>query len=889
MRHFISTADEDLIYYAAEYDIYYFHIPSQKKQLLITLPFTPRCLAAGLGWICAGAENHGECAFIKIRGLDRQTDVDSRLPFDSGNLSSKTGRSTSSDIPFPELNPEMITEELGGLIVNSITIHCLAPENDQDAPETVAVISNNDQTVKIFSLLRRQQIAELAHPTCMNYATISPDTRILVAVGDDNRVFFYRREVDETKIAFFDGKMVRDFHWRPFARPKLPSDGSPTDDCCFTAAFSPTGHLCVVAAQNGMITVFDMKRLGSSKFDDPPESAILCTFRSSRPRGFGTGAVRSMSFSPEPWDLLLWAEEYGRVGIADVREAFVRRQIIKLETHAVDMERVTLEDLTNPELRELDPETRMLHQFRETIGLDDDERYSRRRHARSRSGQASLLDDGESLTERERQLIESIRTSRFAIDAADGTDNTPTLGQTPYSVNYTSSPRVRASLAQADENRSRSARLRAMMSQFMRTMDNDRSEERLYQPRRRSSVVLSQGTSPDSTNRLAPMSSARPRVTASPSRLSQNEMDLDETRPHSVSATLEASGAFSDNVSANFNSMDGPRDSSLLALLRRQHSELPDLQNRIIQQQQRMEQLQREMTAQINSAPHFNSWRNQIDAEFNGYESELAAMREIARSLEPFDPTGIPPEEIDTQRELYYRRRNTARDYATHVRHVLFAGENSSAQSSALPTTNLSSMTSYHQEILRTNAHARRFLDFHRENRERHDLTMPRPSTPSNTQQTNRNRSQSPTSRALILARGSAQAPSPPSTTHSTSYAEAADPSLRRNEDADSSSTPPSRPSRLTTTTANPASTSRTLTLTNSIRQARVMAMQSAAARMMDANGNWMAGDAFEPSISIGSSARARAAASTLGGSESWSERGVGTAGVGWSRDGRMM
>ena len=846
-------------------------------------------------------------------------DVDTSLPLDSNNLSSKTAQSKPSQLPFPDLKPEMVVEALGGLIVNSITIHALAQDNGQDPPEPVAVISNNDQTVKIWSLVRRQQITELSHPNCMNYALISPDSNTLVAVGDENRAYFYQREIIRSQIVFSAGKTFRDHRWKLFAKPRLPSDGHHVDDCCFTAAFSPRGHLCAVAAQNGMITVFDMERLVSLGPDEAPESSILHTFRSSRPRGFVTGAVRAMAFSPDPWDLLLWAEQYGRVGIADVRQAFVRRQIVKLETHAIDMERITPQDLTNPRLRELDPESRMMQQFNEAIGLDEDDQLPTRQWIRSRHEHLPLSDERGSLTERERQLIESIQTTQSNMEDAESMDTTssvdslPTGTRRPYSVNYTSSPRVRASLAQADESRSeearsRSARLRAMMGQFMRTMDNDRSEDRIYQPRRRSSVILSQGNSANSSNNLAPMSNPRSRMTASPSRLSQNEMDVDESRPHSVSAALEASGAFSDNVNTEPSTGSGSYDSEFFALIRRQRAELPNLEHRIAQQQRQLEQLQREMSARIHAPSHpaARRWATEIGGTRDD-ESELAALRELARGLEPFDPTGIPPEEVSAQEELHDRRRNDARDYADHVRHVLFAGQDTSAQSSALPTTNLiSSLNS--EDSSTADTYARRLLQSRRQvlderlrqertNREQSNTTTTRrPSTPSNPQTINRNRSQSPTSRALVLARNSHIESINPTT---SSYAEAADSSRRRQTISPTTQSTYQDSHTLTRVSANrpappssnnqsQASMSRLHTLSNSIREARVMAMHSAAARMMDGNGNWLAGSDGSPyGMLRGWGEGSGDGAGSMG--ESWSERGVGTAGVGWSRDGRNL
>ena len=62
------------------------------------------------------------------------------------------------------------------------------------------------------------------------------------------------------------------------------------------------------------------------------------------------------------------------------------------------------------------------------------------------------------------------------------------------------------------------------------------------------------------------------------------------------------------------------------------------------------------------------------------------------------------------------------------------------------------------------------------------------------------------------------------------------------------------------------------------------MLMQSAR-NMTDRNGNWMAGEALERLLGHSSVADANG----LGGGSISREMGVGTAGVGWSHDGRQL
>lgn len=63
--------------------------------------------------------------------------------------------------------------------------------------------------------------------------------------------------------------------------------------------------ICAVASQNGIITIFDTALIHD---DVDADAAVIEVLRSSRPSNFPayTGAVRSMSFCPGPWDLLAW-------------------------------------------------------------------------------------------------------------------------------------------------------------------------------------------------------------------------------------------------------------------------------------------------------------------------------------------------------------------------------------------------------------------------------------------------------------------------------------------------------------------------------------------------------------------------------------------------------
>lgn len=176
--------------------------------------------------------------------------------------------------------------------------------------------SNNDKTVRVFSLAQNRVQATLHLPISTNHASISPDGKNLVVVGDSTKVYFYHSN--------FGTSMNCEAGREPWTLTCQLTAG--TCDALISTAFSPTSVHCAVASQDGSITIFDTRYLSKSSSSDSP-SPIVKQIPSSRPRTHA-GAVRSVQFSPAPWDLLVWAEHSGRVTIADARSNFTKRQVI---------------------------------------------------------------------------------------------------------------------------------------------------------------------------------------------------------------------------------------------------------------------------------------------------------------------------------------------------------------------------------------------------------------------------------------------------------------------------------------------------------------------------------------------------------------------------------
>ncbi|KAJ5765039.1 hypothetical protein N7520_004598 [Penicillium odoratum] len=441
LRHYISTADPDRIYVVVDRIIVAIHIAAQKRESIAVIPFEPRCLAAGYGWIAVGGPDNGECAYIRIdeRGLQvhdetfssRPADVDSALPLDleppSRLPSPGTFGSASAHRPGRRSPPELILHKFGGTIVNSVTIHRFPSNGEGTSHEDVMVLSNNDHTVTVYSLTRSKVLKILQHSTCMNYTTISPDQTILAAVGDENRVYFYRilRDWGSTATTEAGGKLAG-WEWEMLQCIEIEIGTRPDDACCFTIAFSPSSHLCAIGSQSGVITVIDVEVIrqtsGSTQSDENP---ILYQFMASRPCAEG-GAVRCMTFSPEPWDLLVWLEGHGRAGIADVRQLFLRRQLLNLSLDDPQLQGAHLEPLgeesddqsmDEDDLIVLPPPPSRLRLY------GDDSTTERETADADRSSlRENLIQD---LTERERLIMEFLNTARWTSRLEEGLTERP--------------------------------------------------------------------------------------------------------------------------------------------------------------------------------------------------------------------------------------------------------------------------------------------------------------------------------------------------------------------------------------------------------------------------------------------------------------------------------
>ncbi|KAI4229203.1 MAG: hypothetical protein L6R36_001052 [Xanthoria steineri] len=584
LKNFISTADHDIIYYACENDIYALHLSAGKREAIATLPWKIQCLDARYGWICVGGPDKGRCAFICIGRQESSSsrssfsahgaDVDALLPLEL-DLESRTSnqsysrRPRASSPPRPS-KPEIQIHELAAStqnsITNSVAIHRLRTDQKSQDDDIVCVITNNDSTVRIFSLPQSRLLSTLQFSCYMNHASISPDGQLLVAVGDEPKAFFCRRIPASTSSGDQDANRT----WQEIAEPRL--NPATLGDACFTTAFSPSGHICAVAQQSGVVTIFDTSRIHEDMEDDDAVLEILKSSRSSMPDEY-IGAIRSMSFSPAPWDLLAWAEERGRVCVADLRNACRSRQIVDLDLDSPKLNLTSVTDLEDGQItaeqRELEIERRFLQRHREAMNAQNDLanvshvadyiELSTARRRRQRDTATEIPGEFNDLTETERQMLDSIRTNRSQendVSSLEHGTRRPVSGDHLNDQHLDSSePHFNPQLPALPSNGSfasaQLARVDNMRDAMRRNhLDRSRTADRgTYQPRRRSSVVISNSSNPSNQSSsshpssLAPIGTSVPTLSASPSRLASVVANVEHAENGALS-TYDSSEAW---------------------------------------------------------------------------------------------------------------------------------------------------------------------------------------------------------------------------------------------------------------------------------------------------------------------------------------------------------
>ena len=542
LRSLISSPEQHTIYYPSRFDIYALDTRTNEREIVTTLPFSPRCLNVARGWLCCGGDG-GNYTTVNLRdgkttpdfslGLD--ADPDARLPLDLD----PSRRSIPQDTPsalrrarssrYPLLAS---VKKIGTEIVNCVTLWFPTEATSERTYKTpVAVVANNDCTVSILNLADDSEtLDKLTFPDFVNRSLMSPDGELLVTICDDPFLYIHQRrqKLEATKAR---ARSKQGYEWAQWGRIQLigqrQADKSNMRGS-FAASFSRSGKYLAVATQYGMISIFDTKDLTREGVDP------LVIFTTSRP-GRECGAVRAMDFSPEPFDLLAWTESSGRIGIADVRNLFLSRQLVVIDSRADGVERVSvaerpLEPVIDPRLRSFRTESPSSSSTTpDYLGLDFDRRQlshlSRelldRHHSPVTAEELEILS-AHQIARRQRDAAAAAGPSTWGSVVArqngEGSSSNDRRTSTPGST--TSFPAALREFINPDRTATASFR------SFINERNQERDRRFQQQPRRRSSIILAaaeqsieRDTLGPSTTRNNEPSTSLERLTLTPPRL----------------------------------------------------------------------------------------------------------------------------------------------------------------------------------------------------------------------------------------------------------------------------------------------------------------------------------------------------------------------------------
>ncbi|OIW32453.1 hypothetical protein CONLIGDRAFT_678847 [Coniochaeta ligniaria NRRL 30616] len=374
MGHLVPAEGRNIVYYpsgAGNLQIQRLDTDTRETETINILPFLPRCLVAKNGWICSGGET-GEFTAIDLNedrfapdiatddaalehALDSNPDA-SQLLEQSGDLvSSLRVRQSIRTLASARKNLVGKSKQFGKERVNCITLWFpptgLKPfEGAYDEP--VAVLANNDKSVAIVSLRSQELLIEIEYPDCVNRAVCSPDGRLLIAISDDPYLYIYEQAcINGHTKEELGSAYTPIYRWTQRNKVHLISqrkEDRSDNRGSFAACFSSSGRYLAVGTQYGAISIFD-----TTTITDPEVISLVTSFTTSRPSN-ALGAVRAMEFAPGPVDLLAWTEDRGRVGIADMRNGCLSRQIIHLDKED-DYDHISLSDRGSIDPRLLEP------------------------------------------------------------------------------------------------------------------------------------------------------------------------------------------------------------------------------------------------------------------------------------------------------------------------------------------------------------------------------------------------------------------------------------------------------------------------------------------------------------------------------------------------------
>mmetsp|Transcript_13588 Transcript_13588/g.34180 ORF Transcript_13588/g.34180 Transcript_13588/m.34180 type:complete len:256 (+) Transcript_13588:3-770(+) len=185
---------------------------------------------------------------------------------------------TRSELGVFSLKEGTVTEErLGGNVNNALHI------GRDSSGDLRLFVSNNDKTVKVFSLPSMTLITTISFPVAINYACLSPDGKFLVAVGDSNQTYLH------SAVPNSGYQRIRTF-----------SEANDSGMCC---AWNSSGMCFASANQDGSVCVWDLR-----------STKVLTKLRTT-----SNCACRVVKFSSGLTDLMAFSEHFSRFHVVDAR------------------------------------------------------------------------------------------------------------------------------------------------------------------------------------------------------------------------------------------------------------------------------------------------------------------------------------------------------------------------------------------------------------------------------------------------------------------------------------------------------------------------------------------------------------------------------------------
>lgn len=187
--------------------------------------------------------------------------------------------------------------QIGALINNCVSVNKLSHYNYK------SLLCNNDQNLYLINIpLDGRPIVpdySVSMGVALNHASLSPDNKTIVAVGDTSRIFLLHPEEDMRSIAKRD--MI-----------------TTMSDCGFSTCWNGSGYQFSACFQEGVDFIYDVRNISK------PVHVIESTRKQSQ-----NGAFRVCKYSEGMDDLLFIAEHQGRVHVIDTRN-FMTHHVIML-------------------------------------------------------------------------------------------------------------------------------------------------------------------------------------------------------------------------------------------------------------------------------------------------------------------------------------------------------------------------------------------------------------------------------------------------------------------------------------------------------------------------------------------------------------------------------